>query len=340
MKAVVLEHHGPPDVLKYVEVPERQAGRGEAIVRLHAAGMNRIDIWIRSGVYKSQLPRIIGGDGAGVVEDVGEEVSNVAKGDRVVINPALSCGRCRFCLKGYDSLCESHRLLGFGADGTYAEKTVVPASNLHPVPKTLSMTEAAGIMVTYMTVWHALVSRAGLTPGLTVLVVGAGSGVGVAAVQLCRLFGSTVIATVGDDWKADKALQLGADYVVNRRRQSVSQAVNEITRGQGVDIVVEHAGQAMWEEALKCLSPGGKMVYFGATTGENAAVNIRYTYRRQVSLLGSYSWNKHEIPHVLQLFEKGLLKPVIHQTLPLKDAAEAHRLMESDAFFGKIILTP
>ncbi|MDW8358971.1 MAG: zinc-binding dehydrogenase [Candidatus Caldarchaeum sp.] len=340
MKAVVLERQGPPEVLRYGDVAERRPGRGEVVVKLEAAGMNRIDIWIRSGVYKLQLPRIIGGDGAGVVEEVGEDVSSVSKGDKVILNPALSCGRCRFCLKGYDSLCESHRLLGFGVDGTYAEKTVVPAVNVYPKPERLSMEEAAGVMVTYMTVWHALVSRAGLTPGSSVLVVGGGSGVGVAAIQLCKLFGSTVIATVGDDWKAEKAYRLGADYVVNRRKQSVSQAVNEITRGQGVDLAVEHAGQAIWDEVVKSLSPGGKMVYFGATTGENGAVNIRYTYRRQLSLIGSYSWNKHEIPHVLQLFEKGLLKPVVDRVFPLKDAVEAHRLMESDAFFGKIILKP
>ncbi|MEM4281282.1 MAG: zinc-binding dehydrogenase, partial [Candidatus Caldarchaeum sp.] len=159
-------------------------------------------------------------------------------------------------------------------------------------------------------------------------------------IQLCKLFGATVITTVGEDWKAEKAYALGADHVVNRKKRKVSEAVNEITKGQGVDMVIEHAGQAIWDEAVKSLSPGGKLVYFGATSGENASVNIRYTYRRQLSLLGSYSWNKQEIPSVLQLFEKKLLKPLVDRTFPLKNAAEAHKLMESDAFFGKLVLIP
>jgi len=340
MKAVLIEQPGPPEVLKYTDVPERAPRRGEAVVRVAAAGMNRIDIWVRSGVYKVPLPRILGGDAAGVVEAVGDDVSNVSVGDRVVVNPAVTCGRCRFCLTGYDSLCENHKLLGHGLDGTYAEKIVVPASNLYPVPRGLEMHEAAGIMVTYVTVWHAMVSRAGLKPGSTVLVVGAGSGVGVAAIQLCKLFGCTVVATVGDDWKAEKAYGLGADHVVNRKKRNVSEAVAEFTGGRGVDLVVEHAGSAIWDEAIKSLSPGGVMVYFGATSGENASVNIRYTYRRQQSLIGSYSWNKSEIPQVLRLFEKGLLKPVVDRTFKLADAVEAHKHMESNKFFGKLILIP
>ncbi|MEM1946987.1 MAG: zinc-binding dehydrogenase [Candidatus Caldarchaeum sp.] len=340
MKAVVFEQPGPAEVLKYVEVAEKSPGRGEAVVRVHAAGMNRIDIWIRSGVYKVPLPRIIGAEAAGVVEEVGEDVANVSKGDSVVVNPAVTCGRCRFCIKGFDSLCENHRLLGLGADGTYAEKIVVPASNLYPIPNGLEMYEAASIMVTYMTVWHAAVTRAGITPGSTVLVVGAGSGVGVAAIQLCKLFGATIITTVGEDWKAEKAYKLGADYVVNRKKRKVSETVNEITKGLGVDMVIDHAGQAIWDETVKSLSPGGKLVFLGATTGENASVNIRYAYRRQLSLLGCYGWNKQEIPTVLQLFEKKLLKPVVDRTFPLKNAVEAHRLMESDSFFGKLVLIP
>jgi NADPH:quinone reductase-like Zn-dependent oxidoreductase len=178
MKAVLVEQPGPPDVLKSVDIPEPAPKRGEAVVRVAAAGMNRIDIWVRSGVYKVSLPRIIGADAAGVVEEVGEDVTSVSRGDRVLVDPAIKCGRCRFCLMGMDSSCENLVLLGHGKDGTYAEKIAVPASNLYPVPSGLEMHEAAAIMVNYMTVWHAAVTRAGLRPGSTVLVVGAGSGVG------------------------------------------------------------------------------------------------------------------------------------------------------------------
>ncbi|MEM0349072.1 MAG: zinc-binding dehydrogenase [Candidatus Caldarchaeum sp.] len=340
MKAVVVERQGGPEVLRVKEVVEKSPGRGEVLVKLEASGMNRIDIWVRSGVYKVPLPRIIGVDGAGLVEEVGEEVTGIAKGDRVLINPALTCGTCRFCQRGWDSLCENHRFLGHGADGTYAEKITLPAGNLYKIPEELSTTQAGCIMVTYATAWHALVTRSGVLPGSTVLVIGGGSGVGISAIQICKLLGCTVITTVGEDWKVEKAYRLGADYVVNRRKQSVSGAVMEFTRGLGVDVVLEHAGQAVWEEAVKSLAPGGKMVYLGATSGENASVNIRYTYRRQISLLGSYGWNKHEIPQVLRLFETGKLRPVIHTTFPLTEAQEAHKLMESDNFFGKIVLLP
>lgn len=340
MKAVVLEQQGGPEVLRVKEVEEKKPRRNEVLVKLEAAGLNRIDIWVRSGVYKIPLPRIPGADGAGVVEEVGEDVTMFSKGDRVLINPALTCGACRYCQRGWDSLCENHRLLGHGADGTYAEKITLPANNLHKIPEELSTTQAGCIMVTYATAWHALVTRAGILPGSTVLVIGGGSGVGISAIQLSKLLGCTVITTVGEDWKAEKAYRLGADYVINRRKQSVSEAVKEFTHGMGVDLVLEHAGQAVWEEAVKSLAPGGKMVYLGATSGENASVNIRYTYRRQISLLGSYGWNRQEIPHVLRLFETGKLRPIIHKTFPLAEAVEAHQLMESDNFFGKIVLLP
>jgi NADPH:quinone reductase-like Zn-dependent oxidoreductase len=340
MKAVLVEQPGPPDVLKSVDIPEPAPKRGEAVVRVAAAGMNRIDIWVRSGVYKVSLPRIIGADAAGVVEEVGEDVTSVSRGDRVLVDPAIKCGRCRFCLMGMDSSCENLVLLGHGKDGTYAEKIAVPASNLYPVPSGLEMHEAAAIMVNYMTVWHAAVTRAGLRPGSTVLVVGAGSGVGVAAIQLCKLFGCTVISTVGEDWKEQQAYRLGADHVINRKKRRVGEAVAELTKGKGVDLVIEHAGAAIWDEAVKSLSPSGRMVYFGATSGEVAPVNIRHTYRREISLIGSYNWCRSEVPHVLQLFEKGLIKPVISKTFKLSEAVEAHRLMESDNFFGKIILLP
>jgi len=340
MKAMVFETPGPPEVLKYRDISEKSPRRGEVLVRIHYSGVNRIDTWIRSGVYKVSTPRVLGADASGVVEEVGDEVENVRPGDRVVVNPAITCGKCNYCLSGWDSLCENLSLLGYAVDGTYAEKIVVPSVNLHPVPSTLDMSEAAAIMVTYLTAWHALVTRAGLTPGLTVLVMAGGSGVGVAAIQLCKLLGATVLTTVGEDWKVEKAHKLGADYVINRKKQNIREAVLDFTKNDGVDIVLEHVGETVWPDVVKSLKMGGKMVFLGATTGENGLINIRYAYRRQLSILGSYLWNKQEISRVLNLFAKGLLKPVIANILPLSEAAEAHRIMESDNFFGKIILKP
>jgi NADPH:quinone reductase-like Zn-dependent oxidoreductase len=340
VKAVVLEKQGPPHVLSYRDVENPRIGDDDVLVRIMAAGVNRLDIWVRSGVYTTELPRILGSEGAGVVEAVGSRVSNISPGDMVLINPALTDGVCSFCLQGYDSLCENLRLMGAGSDGCYAELVRVPARNVHQIPKGLGFEEAASVIVNYMTVWHGLVTRAGLEYGSTVLVVAAGSGVGVAAIQLSKLYGCTVITTVGEEWKREKAQQLGADYVVNRRVEDPVEAVKGFTGGKGVDVVFEHAGGAMWEAGVKCLKPGGAMVFCGATSGETVGLNIRYAYRRQLRLIGSYSWNRGEIEKVLRLVEMGRLRPIVDRVFKLEDAAKAHIRMERDEHFGKILLKP
>lgn len=335
-----MERQGPPDVLTFRDVEAPKIGEEDVLVRIVAAGVNRLDVWVRSGVYTTELPRILGSEGAGVVEAVGSSVSNISPGDRVLINPALTDGVCSFCVQGRDSLCENLRLLGFGSDGCYAELVRVPARNILRLPSGLGFEEAASVMVNYMTVWHCLVGRAGLEYGSTVLVVAAGSGIGVAATQLCKLYGCTVIATVGEEWKREKAFQLGADYVINRRSEDVVDGVRRFTGGRGVDLVFEHAGGAMWENGVRCLRPGGTMVFCGATSGEMVGLNIRYAYRRQLNLIGSYSWDRGEIEKVLKLVESGRLRPVVDSVFRLEDASKAHVRMERDEHFGKILLKP
>ncbi|MEM4316335.1 MAG: zinc-binding dehydrogenase [Nitrososphaerota archaeon] len=338
MKAVVLDRYGPADVLVERDVVEPKVGEDDVLVRVRAAGVNRLDIWIRSGVYTTELPRILGSEASGVVEAVGDRVSTVSVGDRVFINPALTDGTCSQCIRGYDSLCENLRLVGFGSDGCYAEMVKVPARNIHKIPEELSFEDSAAITVNYLTAWHCLVTRAGIEYGQTVLVVGAGSGIGGAAVQISKLFGATVIATVGDEWKKARAREIGADHVANRRTENIVEEVRRVTGGLGVDLVFEHAGEKMWNDALKSLRPGGVMVFCGATSGDEGRLSIRYAYRRQLRLIGSYSWNRYEIDRVLRLFESGRLRPVIDSIFPLKDAAKAHVRMERDEHFGKILL--
>ncbi len=342
MKAAVLEEQGDPEVLKVKEVEDPEPGPSEVLIRVKAIGVNRIDIWIRSGLYKVELPRIIGVDAAGVVEKVGKEAEKlgIAQGDRVVVDPALYDDTCSYCASGFTSLCENHKLLGFNATGTYAELLKIPARNVYKIPENLSFEEAAAIPVNFLTSWHCLFYRSKVRTGDYVLIVGGGSGIGYAAIQFAKLAGATVITTVGDDWKIGKAIEVGADYVINRRRESIVKKVMEYTEGRGVDLVFEHAGRAVWEDMLKAVKPGGSMVFCGATTGDTAEVNIRYLYRRQINLLGSYGWNRDAMPKVLSLFKQKRLKTVIDSVMKLEEAHEAHRRMENSQHFGKIILIP
>jgi len=341
LRAVVIERQGEPDVMQVKEVEDPKPAVGEALVRIEAIGVNRIDIWIRSGLYKVQLPRIIGVDASGVIERIeGGEEYGLAAGDRVVIDPAIYDNTCPYCAIGYTSLCENHKLLGFNVDGTYAELLKIPARNLHKIPDNVSFEEAAAIPVNFLTAWHSLFYRASVKPGHRVLVIGGGSGIGYAAIQLAKLAGATVITTVGDDWKETKAREVGADYVINRRKQKVSEKVMEYTDGKGVDLIFEHSGKEIWSEALNSLKPGGTMVFCGATTGDTVEINIRQIYRRQFNLLGSYGWNRDTLPKILSLFRERKLRVVIDSVYKLEDAAEAHRKMQENKHFGKIILKP
>ncbi len=335
-----MEEQGPPEVLRLKDVADPSPVDDEVVIRVKAAGLNRIDIWIRSGLYKLELPRIIGVDVAGVVEKAGPRVSSVNVGDRVVVDPALYDDECRFCKRGWTAMCEKHRMVGFHVDGGYAELVKVPARNVYHIPSGVGFEEAAAIPVNFLTVWHNLFVRARVEAGDYVLVVGAGSGIGYAAIQLAKLAGATVITTVGDEWKAQKARELGADYVINRKKENVAERVNEITNGRGVDLVFEHAGQAMWDAAVKSLRPGGTMVFCGATTGDTTQINIRLLYRKQLNLHGAYAWNRDAMEKVLQLFAERKLKAVVDSVMPLEDAVKAHKRMENSEHFGKIILRP
>ena len=342
MRAAVLERQGGPEVLEVKEVKDPEAGPYDVLIRVKAIGVNRIDIWIRSGLYKVELPRIIGVDAAGVVEELGRgaEEYGLSPGDRVVVDPAVYDDKCSYCAIGYTSLCENHKLLGFSLDGTYAELLKIPTRNVHKIPDNLSFEEAAAIPVNFLTAWHSLFYRAKVKAGDTVLVVGAGSGIGYAAIQLAKLAGASVVTTVGEDWKAEKAREVGADYVINRKKEDIAQRVMEFTEGRGVDVVFEHAGKDMWEQAIKSLKPGGTIVFCGATTGDTTQVNIRYLYRRQLNLLGAYGWNRDALPKLLELFRQKKLRVVIDSVMKLEEAPQAHRRMENSQHFGKIILIP
>jgi NADPH:quinone reductase-like Zn-dependent oxidoreductase len=341
MKAVRFHQHGGIDQLRYEEVPDPKPGPGEVLVRVKACALNYLDLWERRGLpgIRIPLPHISGSDISGVIEVVGVGVSNLKPGDKTLVCPGLSCMLCEFCLQGKDNLCRSYSVLGYYTDGGYAEFLKIPAVNALPFPEGLEYIDAAAIPLVFMTAWHMLVDRCGIKAGEDVLVLGAGSGVGSAAIQIAKFFRARVIATAGSDAKLGKARELGAEVVINHSRQKIRDEVKQATGKRGVDIVFEHVGVATWEDSVSCLAHHGRLVTCGATTGYDVRLDIRHLFAKQITLLGSYMGSKYELIEVLKLVRAGYFRPVVSSVFPLKDAARAQEQMENREQFGKIVLT-
>ena len=342
MKAVVFHEHGGIDKLHYEDRPNPTINDKEVLVRVKACALNRLDLWGRKGLPGIQipLPHISGSDICGEVEDTGRLVTKVRPGDAVIVSPGLSCGTCEYCLSGRDSMCRSYKIIGYLVDGGYAELVSVPEVNLIPKPEWLKPEEAAAIPLVFMTAWHMLVTRAAISPGEDALILGAGSGVGSAAIQIAKLCGARVIATAGSEDKLRLAKELGADELINHTQQDIAEETRRITNKRGVDVVFEHIGSATWEKSIKALAVGGRLVTCGATTGYAAQTDIRYVYSRQLSILGSYMASKAELLRVIDLVRRRRLKPVLDKVYPLADAAKAQERMEKREHFGKIVLRP
>jgi NADPH:quinone reductase-like Zn-dependent oxidoreductase len=338
VKAIRFHAHGGPDVLRYEDVDEPVAGPGEAVVRVRACALNHLDLWQRRGIERVRIPfpHISGADVAGEIDSA--PGGEYAKGRRVMLQPGLSCGRCPACLDGRDNECPAYDVLGYRSDGGYAEYVKVPVQNLIAIPDAIGFVDAAAFPLAFLTAWHMLITRANLRAGEDVLVIGAGSGVGQAAIQIAGRHGARVFATAGSDEKLVKARQLGAYDVVNHTSEDVPARIKELTGGRGVDVVVEHVGTATWDRSLKCLVRTGRLVTCGATTGHDARIDLRFLFGRQLSLLGSYMGRKGELLRAAQFFFAGELRPVVDRTYPLAEAAEAHRRLEAREQFGKIVL--
>jgi len=340
MKAVRLHEFGGPDVLRYEEVPDPRPRKDQVLVRVRACSLNHLDIWVRKGLPGVNLPHILGSDIAGEIAEIGEYVTGFQTGQRVLLAPMHFCGRCAKCVAGLQNQCREFTVLGNGVDGGNCELIAVPAVNVIPIPDSLDFNQAASVPLVFLTAWHMLVGRAGIRPGQTVLVLGAGSGVGIAAIQIARMFHARVITTAGDEKKLEKGRALGADYGIDHYKQKISQEVRKITNKEGVDIVVEHVGAATWEESMKSLKPGGTIVTCGATTGPNAAFDLRFLFSRQLSFLGSYMGTMGELHEVLSHVFAGRLKPVVDRTFPLQETRAAHEYMDNSQMFGKIVINP
>ena len=340
MKAIRIHEFGGPEVLRYEDVPDPKPRNDQVLVRVRACAMNHLDLWVRKGLPGVNLPHTPGSDAAGEIVEVGEYVTGLKPGQRVLIAPMHFCNHCAKCVAGLQNQCPEFTVLGNAVDGGDCELMAVPAVNAIPIPDNLDFNQAASVPLVFLTAWHMLVGRAGIRPGQTVLVLGANSGVGIAAIQIAKLFHARVITTAGDEQKMQKARELGADYVINHYQQKISEEVRRITNKEGCDIVLEHVGAATWEESMKALKPAGTLVTCGATSGPQVGIELRFLFTRHLSLLGSYMGTMGELHEVLGHVFAGRLKPVVDTTFPLKEIRAAHEYMEKSQMFGKIVLTP
>jgi NADPH:quinone reductase-like Zn-dependent oxidoreductase len=345
MKAVRIHQFGGPEVLTYEDVPDPQPRKDQVLVRVRACSLNHLDVWVRKGLPGVKLPHILGSDIAGEVVEVGEYVSDFKiggfkAGQRVLLAPMHFCGHCEKCVAGLQNQCRKFSALGNTVDGGYCELIAVPAANVIPVPDTLDFNQAASVPLVFLTAWHMLVGRAGIRPGQTALVLGASSGVGIAAIQIAKLFHCRVITTAGDEAKLARGRELGADYGINHYQQKISEEVRKITNKEGVDIVVEHVGAATWNESMKSLKSSGTLVTCGATTGPDVGIDLRHVFARQLTILGSYMGTMGELHEVLRHVFAGRLKPVVDRAFPLSETRAAHEYLEKSQMFGKVVVNP
>jgi len=332
---------GGPDVLELDRNhPDPVPGPDQVVVRVHAASLNHLDLAVREGIptLKLTLPHILGCDAAGDIAEVGSDVTDVEIGDRVVVNPGISCGRCEYCLRGEDSECVEYKILGEHLPGTYAEKVAVPARNVLKIPTDMDFPQAAAVPLAFMTAWRMLITRAKVRPGEDVLILGAGSGLSTAAIQVAKLAGCTVFTTSSSDAKLEKAKALGADVLVNYKTMPWSKAIWELTGKRGVDVVVDHVGEATFKDSVRSLRKGGRVVVPGATTGALLELDARYLFWRQLSVLGSTMANQREFEEVMKLVFMGRLKPVVDRVFPLEQARQAHEYLGRGEQFGKVVL--
>jgi NADPH:quinone reductase-like Zn-dependent oxidoreductase len=342
MQAVRFHGFGGVETLRVDEVPIPEPGEQELLIRVTRCGVNRIDILSRQGLTPTPVPvpHISGSEIAGEVASLGTGVRGFAEGDRVVVVPTLSCGQCPACLEGRDNVCRYGRVFGVHTEGGYAEYVTAPAGHVLPLPDGVSAEAAASVTVAGTTAWHMLVTRGRITVGETVLILAAGSGIGVLGIQIAKLAGARVIATAGSQRKLDRALELGADAVVNHREENWSQRVRELTHGQGVDLVFEHVGQATWNQSLRSMAWGGRLVTCGGHSGFTVTLDLWQLFAKEQILMGSFTGTRRDLQHVLGLVASGDLVPVIHGVYPLADASRAQQAMEDQAAFGKLILQP
>ncbi|MBI4338222.1 MAG: zinc-binding dehydrogenase [Chloroflexi bacterium] len=343
MRAVYIQAQGGPEVLTFGQRPDPKPGDGEVLVRIRACALNRLDLWNRQGLRGTKRefkePLVLGTDIAGDVAQVGEGVTSLSPGQRILLDPVLSCGRCWPCLSGEDQLCERRGMLGSTVDGGYAELVKAPAVNALPLPDHVGYAEAAALPTTFMPVWQMLVRKGQLKPWETVLVLSASSGIGTAAIQVAKGgVGARVIATTSTPEKAQQARALGADEVILYSTENLETRLKELTGGRGVDMVVDHVGAQFWPQAYASLARGGRYGVCGVTTGYRSELHLGQLFSKQLTVFGVSMGSRADLRQVLAATARGAVRAHISQTFPLEEARQAHEVMEGRSFFGKLVL--
>jgi NADPH:quinone reductase-like Zn-dependent oxidoreductase len=338
MKAVFFDKHGGPEVLRYGDLEDPTPARGEVLIDVKASSLNHLDIFVRRGLPGIELPHIPGSDASGVVAALGDGVASVLPGERVLVNPSFSCGRCEFCARGDVSMCRSFKILGEQVQGACCEKLVVPQENVIAIPDDFSFIDAAAVPLVFVTAWRMLVTRARLRPGETVLILGAASGVGTACVQIAKVAGARVIACAGGEEKLRLCEELGADVLIDYTRVDFSKRVREETAKRGVEVCVDYVGKDTWSRSILSLAKGGRLVTCGATTGYDASTDLRFVFFKQLEIIGSTMGSPAELLAALRLIFEGEMHAVVGKVVELERTADAHRLMEARQALGKIVV--
>jgi NADPH:quinone reductase-like Zn-dependent oxidoreductase len=340
VRAAIFYEFGGVDVLRVEDVPRPVPGEGEVLVAVKACALNRLDIWVRMGLpIETTMPHIGGSDIAGVVEELGSGVAGVKVGARVVINPSLSCGRCEWCLKGEECLCDNFKIIGEHTQGGLAEYVVAPAQNLFEIPAQFDFVRASAVPLPYATAWRGLMTRARLGAGDSVLVTGASGGVSTAAIQIAKLAGAKVFAVTTTE-NVERVKALGADVVYDRNAVDYAKEIWRDTGKRGVDVILDSIGEATWKQNVRALAKCGRLVVYGGTTGPKAEIDVRLLFWRQLEILGTTMSNRAEFETVMTHVFAGDLQPVVDREFPLADVTAAMEYLEMGKQFGKVVVVP
>jgi NADPH:quinone reductase-like Zn-dependent oxidoreductase len=340
VKAAFFREHGGPEKIEHGELPDPAPGPGQVRVRIRAGALNHLDIFVRSGIpgIPVALPHVMGSDGAGVIDSTGPGVTRMKPGDEVVLNPGMNCGECEYCMAGEHSLCVSFRILGEHVPGTFAEYVVAPAANAYPKPAALSWEEAAAFPLTFLTAWRMLVTKGRVQTGESLLIIGIGGGVAVAALQIAKLLGLTVFVTSGSPEKLARAKDLGADGGIDHARTDLSKEIRRLTGKRGVDLVLDSVGKATWRQSIAAAARGGRLLTCGATTGPDPQTDLARIFWNQLTVYGSTMGTQAEFARMLKMFGGGKVRPVVDAVFPLSRAREAVETLEGKRQFGKVVL--
>ena len=340
MKAVQIHKHGNLDVLQFNNISEPRCEKDKVKIKIHASAINHLDIWVRNGLpgVNMRLPMILGSDGSGIIIEKGSDVEGLKMGDEVVIQPGIFCGKCAHCKVGNENICYQYGILGETVNGIQAEYIVIDPINIYAKPDHLSFAEAASMQLVFMTAYQMLTRRAKIQNNETILIYGGTSGVGSAAIQICREMGLNVITTVGNHGKVKHAEKMGANHVLIHSDKNWPNEVKVITEKRGVDIVFEHVGQATWNQSLNLLSRGGRIVTCGATTGQDVSINLTHLFIKQHSIIGSTMSSLCTFKEVMEKIHNRVYSPFVDEVFKMEDVRQAHKYIENSEHKGKVVM--